>query len=698
MGAAGNNGVGITGVAQNVRIMPLRVCANSVTSENETRCPFSSQIAAINYAGKMGARAANMSLGGTTFNAPERDAIAANPQTLFVISAGNDGADNDFEPHYPCNYDPLAEGKSTIDNVICVAATNQADQLAGFSDWGASSVDLGAPGTETLSTFPVLTPTLIDNFETNDFSSKWETTAGAGMGRAAAGDGPLTSFGMNDSPGTAPAPGSAHQSTLTSGIPIPAGSGSCKLSGLRFRRADAGSSFSYSILSDGASVFTNTSATNTSGSEMAPFSTVPITGLGGHAVQVSFGYTAGPSPTATNGIWLDDLKLTCYAPLSTPPGYEFLQGTSMAAPHVTGAAGLLFSLKPTATVTEVRDALLEGVDEVPSLANKTTSEGRLDISKAMDVLEGIEPPDEEAPAPPDLTATDPASPANENHPKIVGSAEPSSTVKLFAGSSCGGTAIATGTAEQLASPGLEVTVADNSVSEFSATATDAALNTSACSEPIEYAESSPDEVAPAPPDLTSTTPPSSANDNNPKIRGTAETGSTIQIYSGTTCAGAAVAAGSSAALESPGIAVSVPDNSTSHFSATATDAASNESACSNSIVYTEVTPIVDELPPGTVEKAEATIRAANPPAAIAPPSKPACKVPTLAGVSLGQAKAKLSAAHCTLGTVTKPKGKKGHRLPSLVVKSSSPGAGSASSSGKVNITLGSKPKPKKHHH
>ena len=388
MGAAGNNEVGITGVAQNVSIMPLRVCANSATSENETRCPFSSQIAAINYAGAMGARAANMSLGGTTFNTPERDAIAANPQTLFVISAGNDGVDNDFEPHYPCSYNPLAEGKSAVDNVICVAATDQADQLASFSDWGASSVDLGAPGTETLSTFPVLTPTLVDDFEANDFASKWETTAGTGMGRAAAGDGPLTSFGMNDSPGSTPAPSSVHQSTLSSGIPIPAGSGSCKLSGLRFRRADSGSSFSYSILSDGSPVFTNTSSTNTSGSAMAPFNTVPITGLGGHSVKVSFGYNAGPSPTAESGIWLDDLKLTCYAPLSTPPGYEFLQGTSMAAPHVTGAAGLLFSLKPAASVTEVRDALLDGVDAIPSLTGETTTGGRLDVAKAMDSLEG----------------------------------------------------------------------------------------------------------------------------------------------------------------------------------------------------------------------------------------------------------------------------------------------------------------------
>jgi subtilisin family serine protease len=594
MGAAGNNEVGITGVAQNVRIMPLRVCANSAANEDEARCPFSSQIAAVNYAGEMGARAANMSLGGTTFNAPERDAIAANPQTLFVISAGNDSADNDFEAHYPCDYDPLAEGKSAVDNVICVAATDQADQLAGFSDWGASSVDLGAPGTETLSTFPVLTPTLVDDFETNDFPSKWETTGDTGMGRAAAGDGPLTSFGMNDSPGAAPDPSSAHQSTLTSGIPIPAGSGACKLSGLRFRRPDSGSSFSYSVLSDGTPVFTNTGASSTSGSKMAAFNTAPIKGLGGHSVKVSFGYHAGSSPTAANGIWLDDLKLTCYAPLSTAPGYEFLEGTSMAAPHVTGAAGLLFSLKPTATVTEVRDALLDGVDAIPSLDGETSTGGRLNVAKAMEVLEG--------------------------------------------------------------------------------------------------------ELAPAAPQLESTAPASPANNNNPKIRGTAETESTIRIYVGTTCAGAPIATDSSAALESPGIAVSVPDNSTSHFSATATDAGSNKSPCSDPIAYTEITPVVDELPPGTVEKAEAAIRAASPPATVTQSPKPACKVPSLTAKSLGQAKAKLAAAHCIVGTVIKPKAKGGHRLPPLVVKSTNPAPGSLSSSGKVDITLGPKPKPRKHHH
>jgi subtilisin family serine protease len=695
MGAAGNNGVGITGVAQNVRIMPLRVCANSAANEDETRCPFSSQIAAINYAGEMGARAANMSLGGTTFNAPERDAIAANPQTLFVISAGNDSADNDFEPHYPCNYDPLAEGKSTVDNVICVAATDQADQLAGFSDWGASSVDLGAPGTETLSTFPVLTPTLVDDFEANDFSSKWETTAGTGMGRAAAGDGPLTSFGMSDSPGAAPAPNSAHQSTLTNGIAVPTGSGACKLSGLRFRRPDSGSSFSYSVLSDGVSAFTNTGSSSTSGSKMAPFNTVSIKGLGGHSVKVSFSYTAGSSPAAANGIWLDDLKLTCYAPLSTAPGYEFLEGTSMAAPHVTGAAGLLFSLKPIATVTEVRDALLDGVDAIPSLDGETSTGGRLDVAKAMDALEGIEPPDEEAPAPPELTSTNPASPANENHPKIIGSAEAGSTIKLFVGSGCHGAAIETGTAAQLASPGLEVTVADNSVSEFSATATDAGLNTSACSEPIEYMESSPNEVAPAPPKLTATTPPSPAKNTNPRIVGSAEAGSTVKIYSGTKCSGGVVASGSALELSSPGIAVTVPTTSVSEFTATATDAALNTSACSEPIEYVEDTPFETIVVKGPPTEAEEALRKLT--QVVAPTAAPACRVPKLAGKTLGQATVALKSAHCSLGKVKKPKTTDGHKPGPLVVKSSNPAPGSLSS-GKVNLTLGPKPKSKKHHH
>ncbi len=154
IGAAGNNGVGITGVAQDVRMMPLRVCANAPTV-NESRCPTSSIIAAINYAGANGPRVANMSLSGTTKSILTLNALAENPDTLFVVAAGNDSQDDDAVAHYPCNYAPGSTAtEGAVENVVCVAATDQADQLASFSDWGAQSVDLGAPGTEILSTYP----------------------------------------------------------------------------------------------------------------------------------------------------------------------------------------------------------------------------------------------------------------------------------------------------------------------------------------------------------------------------------------------------------------------------------------------------------------------------------------------------------------------------------------------------------------
>jgi serine protease len=66
--------------------------------------------------------------------------------TLFVFAAGNDGANNDAVPRYPCNY--------RAPNVLCVAATDRNDQLAGFSNYGASSVHLAAPGVDSLSTVP----------------------------------------------------------------------------------------------------------------------------------------------------------------------------------------------------------------------------------------------------------------------------------------------------------------------------------------------------------------------------------------------------------------------------------------------------------------------------------------------------------------------------------------------------------------
>jgi subtilisin family serine protease len=400
IGAAGGNGVGITGVAQDVRLMPLRICSNVAgSSPPRSSCPDSALIQAIDYAGDNGAAVANLSVGRA--GSPSQlvvDALARNPQTLYVISAGNDGVNNDgggsppAGHHYPCDHNPATDSAvpGRIDNVVCVAASNQADNRAGFSNWGPVSVDLAAPGTETLSTYPAIANRYTETFQVDDFATDWTATVGLdGFGRA--GEAPLTSPGMTDSPGAAPAAAAIYESTSTMGFTVPAGYGSCTLAGRRFLALGSGS-FSYSVLRDGIPVFTSAPG-STSGSAMTGFSTQPMDGLAGSTVKLRFRFTSDVSPALAEGAWLDDLRFDCFEPAGTATAsYAYLQGTSMAAPHVAGAAALLYSLKPSATVSQVRSALLGSVDRPAGLAGLTVTGGRLDVARALDALAPLPPP------------------------------------------------------------------------------------------------------------------------------------------------------------------------------------------------------------------------------------------------------------------------------------------------------------------
>ena len=146
--AEGDNTLGVIGVAPNTQIMALKFLdAQGFGSTFDA-------IQAIEYATMMkqdygvNINLTNNSWGGGGFSQALYDAIAAAGAAgqLFVAAAGNDGFDTDSTPHYPSNYD--------LDNIISVAATDHNDQLAGFSNFGATSVDLGAPGVNILSTVP----------------------------------------------------------------------------------------------------------------------------------------------------------------------------------------------------------------------------------------------------------------------------------------------------------------------------------------------------------------------------------------------------------------------------------------------------------------------------------------------------------------------------------------------------------------
>jgi subtilisin family serine protease len=138
--ARGNDATGVAGLNWSSAIMPLRVLGDDGSGY------VSDAITAYTYAARNGARVVNASLGGPSFSRAERDAIAAAPNTLFVVAAGNDGADNDVTPEYPCDYD--------LANVVCVAASDHDDTLASFSNYGSANVDLAAPGVDIASTWP----------------------------------------------------------------------------------------------------------------------------------------------------------------------------------------------------------------------------------------------------------------------------------------------------------------------------------------------------------------------------------------------------------------------------------------------------------------------------------------------------------------------------------------------------------------
>ncbi|NBD16586.1 MAG: S8 family serine peptidase [Cyanobacteria bacterium] len=140
--AEGNNDIGVTGVNWDAQIMSIKFL-----DEFGSGTTFNA-IQAVEYSTMMGVDLTNNSWGGGGFSQGLSDAIAAagDAGQLFIAAAGNGSSDTDLFPFYPASYD--------LDNIISVAATTDADQLAGFSNFGATSVDLGAPGQGILSTVP----------------------------------------------------------------------------------------------------------------------------------------------------------------------------------------------------------------------------------------------------------------------------------------------------------------------------------------------------------------------------------------------------------------------------------------------------------------------------------------------------------------------------------------------------------------
>jgi subtilisin family serine protease len=136
-----NNGLGVVGVTWSCKVMALKFLSG--TGSGAT----TGAIGAINYAVQKGVKVSNNSWGGGAFSQALFDAIAASRAInhVFVAAAGNDGLNTDISVSYPQGY--------AIDNIISVAASDNNDARASFSNYGATSVDLAAPGVNIYSTY-----------------------------------------------------------------------------------------------------------------------------------------------------------------------------------------------------------------------------------------------------------------------------------------------------------------------------------------------------------------------------------------------------------------------------------------------------------------------------------------------------------------------------------------------------------------
>lgn len=340
--AVGNNGIGICGVNWNAKIMALKGFRPDMYIYD------SDSIEAIEYAVLMKRNfginlvAINASFGGGGENQLQKDAIAeAGSQGIAVVcAAGNNGTDNDTSAFYPAGYD--------LPNIIAVAATDANDQLASFSNYGANSVDIAAPGTGIFST--VLT----------------------GMGLEAALTSGSSVYKANplEFTGSTPAVGLSRQlvdcgSGLDSSFFPPAVNGNIALierGAKTFKEKTLNAQNAGAV----AAVIYNNEAGIFSGTLGEAGDWIPV---------ISLAREDGLQEKA-QGIHL----VTVIVGLSN---YGVMDGTSMATSYVCGAVGLLAAQFPSDDLPKRISRLYSGADRLDSLDGKMKTGARLNLARSV---------------------------------------------------------------------------------------------------------------------------------------------------------------------------------------------------------------------------------------------------------------------------------------------------------------------------
>ena len=338
--ATGNNNLGTIGVNYHAKIMALKVSSDGSSIDT------SAEISAIEYATMMKGRGVNLvalnaSFGGPSFSSAEKAAIqaAGDAGIVFCAAAGNgdtngNPVNNDTTPTYPAGY--------RLANMIVVAATDQNDALASFSNYGATTVDIAAPGISILSTQPGTTPILTIGSNNYDFSLFTYSPAATSVAGA------IYDCGLGY-PADFPAAVKGHIALISRGT-------------LNFsvKVGNAITAGATAVI-----IYNNVAGeiNGTLGSAAPWIPSLAISNTDGLAIKAA-------------------LPLSCS--VTSVPGYTYLDGTSMATPHVTGAVSYAAANFPNDTVAQRIKRVLDNVDVKPSLQGKLVTNGRLNLLRIVD--------------------------------------------------------------------------------------------------------------------------------------------------------------------------------------------------------------------------------------------------------------------------------------------------------------------------